>query len=76
MIARLVHSLDALTRDAAKLRHPAAERLVELAAVATAYAVALETVRAERAEAAWREAHTPAPMRLETEVELPELLAA
>ena len=80
VINRLVTRLEAFTRDAMKLPHPEAERLVELAAVATAHAVALEALRSERADALWREAHTataaPAPVALEIEVELPERLAA
>jgi hypothetical protein len=78
VIDRLVNSLEVFTREAAKLRHPDAERLIELAAVATAHAVALEALRAENAEAVWREAHRqlPEPVPLHTGAELPEQLAA
>ncbi len=78
VIERLVNSLEAFARDASKLRHPDVEPLIELAAVATAYAAALEALRAENADAIWREAHTPAPapVPLRTDVEPPERLAA
>jgi hypothetical protein len=78
MIERLVSGLEALTRDAARLRHRDAERLIELAAVATAHAVALETLREERADAIWRDAHMRPPhvAEAEAEPELPERLAA
>ena len=51
----LVARLDALAAAAAGLRHAEAERLVELASVATMHAVALEMIQAERAEAIWRD---------------------
>jgi hypothetical protein len=78
VIDRLVNTLEAFTRDAAKLRHPDAERLIELAAVATAHAVALEALRGERADADWREAHrpVPAPVPLEADVARPSRFAA
>ncbi|MFL5919552.1 MAG: hypothetical protein ACJ74L_04595 [Gaiellaceae bacterium] len=73
----LVARLDAVARLATQLPHAEAERLVELASVATMRAVALELIRAERADQIWREAHMrhpqlPAPVRLE----LPARLAA
>lgn len=80
VIDRLIHSLEAFTRDASNLKRLDAERLVELAAVVTAHAVALEALRKERADKAWREAHTPAPapapLPLDDSVELPARLAA
>ena len=73
----LVARLEALARVAGQLRHAEAERLVELASVATMRAVALELLRAEQAQAIWRDAHVrhpqlPHPARLE----LPQRLAA
>jgi hypothetical protein len=72
----LVARLDAVARAAAQLRHSEAERLVELASVATMQAVALEMLRAEKAEAIWREAHARHPELPHVEIELPERLAA
>jgi hypothetical protein len=72
----LLERLDALTKVAAQLGHVEAERLVELAAVATMRAVALETLQAERADAIWREAHERRPALPPAVVELPERLAA
>jgi hypothetical protein len=77
-VARLlVARLDAVARVAGQLRHSEAERLVELASVATMRAVALELIRAEQADEIWHEAHArhpqlPQPARLE----LPKRLAA
>lgn len=73
----LVARLEALARVAGQLRHAEAERLVELASVATMRAVALELLRAEQAQEIWRDAHVrhpelPQPARLE----LPQRLAA
>jgi hypothetical protein len=73
----LVARLDAVARIATQLPHSEAERLVELASVATMRAVALELLRVERADEIWREAHVrhpqlPQPARLE----LPQRLAA
>ena len=45
----LIARLDALARAAGKIRHAEAERLVELASVATMRAIALEMIQAERA---------------------------
>jgi len=72
----LVARLDALAAAAAGLRHAEAERLVELASVATMHAVALEMIQAERAEAIWRDAHARHPELPAVEVELPQRLAA
>jgi hypothetical protein len=72
----LVARLDAVARAAAGLRHAEAERLVELASVATMQAVALELLRAEKAEAIWREAHVRHPELPHVEIQLPERLAA
>jgi ubiquinone biosynthesis protein COQ9 len=77
-IARLlVARLEAVARVAGQLHHLDAERLVELASVATMRAVALELIRAEQADEIWHEAHVrhpqlPQPARLE----LPQRLAA
>jgi hypothetical protein len=73
----LVARLEALARVAGQLRHAEAERLVELASVATMRAIALELLRAEQAQEIWRDAHVrhpelPRPARLE----LPQRLAA
>ena len=73
---RLVARLDALTTIAAQLPHGAAERLVELASIATMHAVALETLQAEKAEAIWREAHERHPELPQVVLELPERIAA
>jgi hypothetical protein len=73
----LVARLDAVARVATQLRHTEAERLVEVASVATMRAVALELLRADQADEIWRDAHVrhpqlPQPARLE----LPQRLAA
>lgn len=57
----LIARLDAVARSAARLQHADAERLVELATVATMRAVALELLAEERAEWIWREAHERHP---------------
>jgi hypothetical protein len=72
----LIGHLDALARTASRLRHAEAERLVELASVATMRAVALELLDAERADAIWREAHRRHPDLPEVEPALPERRAA
>jgi hypothetical protein len=72
----LVARLDALARVARELRHAEAQRLVELASVATMRAVALEMIQAEKAEAIWREAHIRHPELPVVELVLPERLAA
>ena len=72
----LVARLDALASVASQLTHAEAERLVELASIATMHAVALETIQAEKAEAIWREAHERHPQLPQVVVELPERLAA
>jgi hypothetical protein len=72
----LVARLDALARAAGQLRHAEAERLVELASVATMHAVALEMIQAEKAEQIWRDAHKRHPELPQVTVDLPERLAA
>ena len=72
----LVARLDALARVASRLRHAEAERLVELASVATMRAIALELIRAEKADAIWRDAHARHPQLPRVEIALPERLAA
>ena len=73
----LVARLDAVARVATQLRHAEAERLVELAAVATMRAVALELIRAEKADEIWRDAHVRHPQLPQaTRLELPQRLAA
>jgi hypothetical protein len=72
----LVARLEALARAASQLRHPEAERLVELASVATMRAVALEMIQAERADEIWRDAHIRHPQLPHVEIELPQRLAA
>jgi hypothetical protein len=72
----LIGRLDAVARVASQLRHVEAERLVELASVATMRAVALEMIQAERADEIWREAHVRHPQLPRVEIELPERLAA
>jgi hypothetical protein len=65
----LISRLDALARTAASLPHAETERLVELATVATMRAVALDLLRAERAERIWRDAHARHPvLRVERRV--------
>ncbi len=73
----LAGRLEAVARVAGQLRHAEAERLVELASVATVRAVALELIHAEQADEIWRDAHMrhpelPHPARLEP----PQRLAA
>jgi hypothetical protein len=72
----LVARLDALARVATGLRHSEAERLVELASVATMHAVALEMLQEEKAAAIWHEAHIRHPQLPQVVLELPERLAA
>jgi hypothetical protein len=72
----LVARLEAVARAASELRHGEAERLVELVAVATMRAVALELLQAERAQAIWRDAHLRHPQLPRVEIALPERLAA
>jgi hypothetical protein len=72
----LIARLDALAQVASTLKGSEAERLVELASVATMHAVALETLHAEKAEKIWRDAHARHPQLPEVVVELPDQLAA
>jgi hypothetical protein len=72
----LIARLDALAQVTSTLKGSEAERLVELASVATMHAVALETLHAEKAEEIWRDAHARHPQLPEVVVELPDQLAA
>ena len=72
----LVARLDALARVASQLRHAEAERLIELASVATMRAIALESIRADTADAIWRDAHARHPQLRRVEIALPQRLAA
>lgn len=72
----LVARLDALATVALQLRHAEAERLVELASVATMRAIALELIRAERADEIWSAAHARHPQLPRVEIALPHRLAA
>jgi hypothetical protein len=72
----LVARLEALAHAASQLHHVEAERLVELASVATMRAIALEMIQAERADEIWRDAHVRHPQLPRVEIELPERLAA
>jgi hypothetical protein len=73
----LVGRLEAVARVATQLRQAEAERLVELASVATMRAVALELIRADQADAIWHEAHVRHPQLPErTRLELPRRAAA
>ena len=75
--ARLLAArLEAVARVASGVRHAEAERLVELASVATMRAIALELIQAELAEEIWREAHVKHPRLPQVEIVLPERLAA
>ena len=72
----LVARLDALARTASRLPHAEAERLIELASVATMRAVALELLDYERAAQIWEEAHERHPALRRREVHVPPALAA
>jgi hypothetical protein len=73
----LVARLEAVARVATQLHYSEAERLVELASVATMRAVALELLRAEQADEIWRDAHLRHPQLPQaTRLELPQRLAA
>ncbi len=72
----LLARLDALVQTAGRLPHPEVERLVELAAVATMRAVALQLLDAERAETLWREAYEREPALPLVELRIPARLAA
>jgi hypothetical protein len=72
----LVARLEAVARVAANLRQPEAERLVELASVATMRAIALEMIQADTAATIWRDARARHPELPRVEIELPERLAA
>jgi hypothetical protein len=72
----LIARLDALARTASRIPHVEAERLIELAAVATMHAVALELLEAERAAAIWDDAHARYPDLPHVELTLPARRAA
>ena len=72
----LVTRLDALACVASQLRHSDAERLVELASVATMRAVALEMIEEEKAAAIWRDAHVRHPGLPHVDIAWPARLAA
>jgi hypothetical protein len=72
----LVARLEAVACVASRLRHAEAERLVELASVATMRAVALELMHAETADAIWRDARVRHPQLPQVEIDLPARLAA
>jgi hypothetical protein len=72
----LIARLEAVACVASRLRHAEAERLVELASVATMRAVALEMIHAETADAIWRDAHVRHPELPEVQINLPARLAA
>ena len=75
--ARLLAArLEALAHAASQLRQVDAERLVEVASVATMRAIALEMIQAERADEIWRDAHVRHPQLPRVEIKLPERLAA
>ena len=72
----LVARLEAVAHVATQLRHGEAERLVELASVATMRAVALELIHADRADEIWRDAHARHPGLPQVQIALPQRLAA
>jgi hypothetical protein len=72
----LIARLDALARVAGRLPNVEAERLIELATVATMRAVALQLLEAEQADAIWQEAHARHPQLRRVEIDLPARLAA
>jgi hypothetical protein len=72
----LVARLEAVASVAAHVRHADAQRLIELASVATIRAVALEMIQAEQAEAIWRDAHVRHPELPQVEIDLTQRLAA
>jgi hypothetical protein len=72
----LIARLDALVRVANRLPNGEAERLIELATVATMRAVALQLLDAERADSIWCEAQARNPSLRRVRIELPDRLAA
>jgi hypothetical protein len=72
----LIARLEALARTASQLPHADAERLVELATVATMRAVALDLLHAERARAIWADAAERHPALPTLTLEQPSRLAA
>jgi hypothetical protein len=75
--ARLLAArLEDVARTASGLPHVEAERLVELASLATLHAVELELLGAEKADEIWHEAHVRHPELPDVPVEVPVRLAA
>lgn len=75
--ARLLAArLEDVARAAARLPHGEAQRLVELASVATIHAVELDLLGAEEADEIWHEAHVRHPELPDVAVDLPAKLAA
>jgi hypothetical protein len=72
----LAARLEDVARAAAGLPHGEAERLVELASVATMHAVELRLLGAEKADEIWHEAHVRHPELPDVPVEGPIRLAA
>jgi hypothetical protein len=72
----LVARLETLARATSGLPYGEAERLVELASVATKRAVALELMQADEADEIWRDAHLRHPQLPRVEIELPARRAA
>jgi hypothetical protein len=72
----LVARLEAVANVATQLPHAEAERLVELASVATMRAVALDLLHADRADQIWRDAHARHPELPQVQIALPQRLAA
>ena len=73
----LVARLESVAQVATQLPHAEAERLVELASVATMRAVALELLRAEQADEIWRDAHVRHPqLPRSARLALPQRIAA
>jgi hypothetical protein len=72
----LVGRLEALALAASQLRHTEAERLVELASVATMRAIALELINADKADQIWRDARIRHPQLPHVQIDVPQRLAA
>lgn len=72
----LAGHLDAIAQAASSLPHAETARLMERASVATARAVVLDLLDADRAARIWNEARTRHPDLPFVELELPTQLAA
>jgi len=57
----LVARLEAVAQVAGQVPHAEAERMIELASIATMRAVALQLIRAEQADAIWHDARVRHP---------------